>query len=173
MSFILIPVGVFCYWFQNLYMTSKRELVRLEAITRSPILTCVGDIIKGLPVIRAFKLQEFLRKKTVKLIMENFKNSLMIYSIDSWYQLRVVLFMLFIVQVPTFLLIIILFRSEFDPSRLAVILFSACEMIRCMLETITSQCNFESKLISFERCSHFKEIEPEENYHCFEKEYKK
>jgi ATP-binding cassette subfamily C (CFTR/MRP) protein 1 len=171
MSLIVIPVFMFGFWFQNYYMNIKRELVRFEAITRSPILEQVGDTIKGLTVIRSLGLQSFLRKKFITNLENNFKNALMTYGLDAWYALRTALVNIWIVQIPAYLVLAFFFKtSNVSPKDLAFFFFGAMEMIRLMLWMIVCQCNFESKLVSYERCIHFEEIQPEKMYTRFEEE---
>lgn len=168
----LIPVLFFALWFQNVYMSLKRELIRLESSSRSPILSIITDSIRGLPIIRSLKLEGFLRNKMKDLIGENFKNALLIYSIDSWYQLRSIQVVIFIVQIPSYTYIILFFKTDLDPSKLALTLFSATEMIRMLLWAVRAQCQFESTLISFERCTHFQQIDSEKNYKNVALEFK-
>ena len=68
--------------------------------------------------------------------------------------------------------VMLLFKTSIDPDKLALMLFSATEMIRMLLWTVVTQCDFESKLISFERCGHFQQIDSEANYKNIELEYK-
>jgi ATP-binding cassette, subfamily C (CFTR/MRP), member 1 len=57
-SFILMVVT--SLYFQKRYMAAKREITRLEAVQRTPILSVVNDLIRGLPNIRGLgKLRYF------------------------------------------------------------------------------------------------------------------
>lgn len=58
---VLIPIFIFMYVCKNLqsyYMMAQREVVRLETISRSPIVQFFGESLQGLPSIRTFKQQE-------------------------------------------------------------------------------------------------------------------
>lgn len=55
---------------------------------------------------------------------------------------------------------------------MAFFFFGALEMIRLLLWMIICQCNFESKLVSYERCIAFEEIQPEKMYTRFAEESK-
>lgn len=57
---VLIPVLLFFFAakkLQNYYMNAQRELVRLETISRSPIIHFFAEVLEGLPSIRAFNQQ--------------------------------------------------------------------------------------------------------------------
>ena len=45
------------------YMSCKRELLRQELITRSPIAGLINDVLKGLPEIRAMSLKNYFKGK--------------------------------------------------------------------------------------------------------------
>lgn len=70
------------------YMKVKREVVRLEAITRSPILNLVADTMRGLISIRAMKIQDYLESKMRYLVNENLKNGCFTFALDFWFRIR-------------------------------------------------------------------------------------
>jgi len=57
----------------------------------------------GLPVIRCFKKEGFLRQKVMHLIGENLKNHIMMSALDNWYELRTVFVVVFIIQIPSYI----------------------------------------------------------------------
>jgi ATP-binding cassette, subfamily C (CFTR/MRP), member 1 len=55
--FIMIVTSLY---FQKRYMAAKREITRLEAVQKTPILSVVNDLVRGLPNIRGLgKLRYF------------------------------------------------------------------------------------------------------------------
>lgn len=80
---------------QKYYMKIKREIVRNEAISRSPVLNLVGDTLRGLPSVRAMKLEGFLKEKMSFLINENLKNSTLTFALDAWFGFRISLLNIF------------------------------------------------------------------------------
>jgi len=93
-------------------MKTKREVLRLEAISKSPIVSWATSTIKGLSLIRASKKEDWFIGKMLKLIEDNLKNSVLIYGLDSWYQLRVSLLNILLVQVPCYALLIWNFKDQ-------------------------------------------------------------
>lgn len=54
---ILIPISLFIisiYMLKGFYMKPNRELVRLEGITKSPVISCFSEILNGVATIRAY-----------------------------------------------------------------------------------------------------------------------
>jgi ABC-type multidrug transport system fused ATPase/permease subunit len=54
---VLFPILIYmicCYFLKNYYMKPQRELVRLESISKSPIISCFTEILNGVATIRAY-----------------------------------------------------------------------------------------------------------------------
>lgn len=54
---ICVPVAVIYYFIQVIYISSSRQLRRMESVTRSPIYTHFSETITGAPTIRAYGKQ--------------------------------------------------------------------------------------------------------------------
>ena len=59
---------------QRKYIGAKRELVRLQSITKSPIVSTFSDIIKGLAEVRSMGLQNYFTEQLRHRQSENLKN---------------------------------------------------------------------------------------------------
>jgi hypothetical protein len=59
------------YQFQRLYVPTTRQLKRIEAVTRSPILSYFSETICGSSVIRAYRSQERFIQDIYKRIDSN------------------------------------------------------------------------------------------------------
>nr|XP_023014259.1 probable multidrug resistance-associated protein lethal(2)03659 isoform X1 [Leptinotarsa decemlineata]XP_023014260.1 probable multidrug resistance-associated protein lethal(2)03659 isoform X1 [Leptinotarsa decemlineata]XP_023014262.1 probable multidrug resistance-associated protein lethal(2)03659 isoform X1 [Leptinotarsa decemlineata] len=63
---ILVPTLVMVlifYLFKVIYVSSSRNVKRMEATTRSPVFSHIHASLQGLPTIRAFGAQQILRKE--------------------------------------------------------------------------------------------------------------
>lgn len=91
---------------QSKAMKTKREIVRLEAISKSPIVSWTTSTIKGLAQIRSSVKENFFVVKMKNFIENNLKNSVLTYGLDCWFQLRISLFNVLFVQMPAYGLIV-------------------------------------------------------------------
>lgn len=59
-EFLLViwPIGLMYYLLQRYYITTGRQIKRLESISKSPIFSQIGETLQGVAVIRAFNAQE-------------------------------------------------------------------------------------------------------------------
>ncbi|KAG9466611.1 hypothetical protein GDO78_016360, partial [Eleutherodactylus coqui] len=55
---IIVPLAIFYYFVQRFYVTTSRQLRRLDSVTRSPIYSHFGETVSGLSVIRAYGHQQ-------------------------------------------------------------------------------------------------------------------
>ena len=52
----VVPLAVLYSYVQRFFISTSRELKRLDAVARSPVFTQFAETVQGLPTIRAFKL---------------------------------------------------------------------------------------------------------------------
>ncbi|XP_018496938.2 multidrug resistance-associated protein 1 [Galendromus occidentalis] len=65
---VVIPVGVAYYLVQLLYISSSRQLRRLESTSRSPIFSHFGETLQGSSIIRAYgRTEDFIRESNERI----------------------------------------------------------------------------------------------------------
>lgn len=64
----LIPAGLLFNYLLVLYLTTSREIKRLEAAARSPVYSCLSETLDGLVTVRAFGAQERFLKRFLGLL---------------------------------------------------------------------------------------------------------
>lgn len=128
LAIVVVPLIIIAFFMQAYYMKIKREIVRGEAVSRSPIINLVGDTVRGLPSVRGMKLQKYLKDKMRFLINENLKNSILTYALDSWFGIRISFLNLFLIQVPCYALIVYFLKYsdkiEVSPYQIAYAMFA-------------------------------------------------
>ncbi|CAK4132204.1 unnamed protein product [Aphanomyces euteiches] len=85
---VYVPIAFLFKWLQNYYNVSSAELKRMESISRSPVVTLVGEAINGLSTIRAFKMTNQISTKQ-RSALNNYISFTFAYTCSGrWFQLR-------------------------------------------------------------------------------------
>ncbi|KAL4492939.1 hypothetical protein ABPG72_020718 [Tetrahymena utriculariae] len=158
---VLIPIFIFiyaCKRLQQYYMNAQREIVRLETISRSPIVQYFGETLMGLPSIRAFRQQKRFSEAHCKNIDENKKNQIAFIAMEGWFKLNLTFLSL---MVNTTAICFCLFYNKSDPSMTGLLLTFAFNIDSEVQDLIMSQSSVEKKIVSFERCYSYTKIESE------------
>ncbi|NXI14301.1 MRP2 protein, partial [Irena cyanogastra] len=67
-ALVVIPLSIFYYFVLRFYISTSRQLRRLDSVTRSPIYSHFGETVSGLSVVRAYGHQErFLKQNEVTM----------------------------------------------------------------------------------------------------------
>ena len=161
---VLFPILIYvvcCYFLKNYYMKPQRELVRLESISKSPIISCFTEILNGVATIRAYGKESSFFLKNCHKINENKKPQTARKAVEVWFTLRLT-FLSFIVNIGS--LSFVLFKEIPIPARACLLLVMALGFDELTYYYIMNLSNFENELISFERCASFMHLPPEPGY---------
>ncbi|KRX48226.1 Multidrug resistance-associated protein 1, partial [Trichinella murrelli] len=60
-GFIIIPLGLLYFVVQKFYVSTSRQLKRIESVSRSPVYSLFQQILQGITSIRAYKAQDHFR----------------------------------------------------------------------------------------------------------------
>ena len=175
---LILPCIIFVYVgviYQRKYMSLKRELTRLQNITNSPVIGWCTAVLKSCAEVRVLRKEGYVRKIFRNLIDENTKNSLIIFGLDSWFETRIAILNLLLVQLPSYgYVFYVLYTGNGDMPIKKLILFilGSTKLTTDMVAFLIILSQFETALVSVERCQAFEEIESEENYHDIEEHEK-
>ena len=169
----LLLFVVYCFYLQRVSMGVKREAVRLEAISKSPIVSWAGETIKGLPQIRAFKKSNYATHIMVNLIHSNMVNSLLSIGLDAWFKTRISLVNVFFVQTPIYLYTLFYKMDDISLSAIAMILLLGTCMCDDLIRMFTFFNDVEGSFIAVERITYFEDVPCEKNYKTFKKDFEK
>ena len=152
-----------------LFMSARREYNRLKAISVSPLINTISDTIKGLTYIRAMRLSGFFRQKMVETASERVKNKVIDQVLRSWFTMRCELSQKFIILLPAILGILYLWENT-DTGNIGLFFVCVFSMSDAMRGTFTQKTDWETALVSVERCQYFNTLEPEKLYKGFKYE---
>ena len=178
-SFILVwtvglglvgPILVFLVvgtYYQRKVMKAKREVVRLQGISRSPMISSLFSLLKGLSEIRLLEKQKFVFDEFLLKTEDNLKNNILAVALDNWYTIHINFINVFLIQLPGFCIIayfIYLSESPLPIEKVILFVFRSMSMSADLMGMLLSFGLIETQLISVERCSAFSKIEPEDRY---------
>ncbi|KAI5074341.1 hypothetical protein GOP47_0010302, partial [Adiantum capillus-veneris] len=84
----IVPLTVLYGWYQNFYLTSSREITRLDSITKAPLIYHFSETIAGIETIRCFLKQEGFSDKNFLNLNMNMKMDFNNNSAIEWLGLR-------------------------------------------------------------------------------------
>jgi ATP-binding cassette subfamily C (CFTR/MRP) protein 1 len=164
------PISLFLIsgiYYQRKFMNTKREVVRLESISRSPVMTCVTGILRGAPEIRVMHKIPFVTKEFTQKIEDFQKNSLLICGLDYWYMNQINILNILFIQIPGFAIIfysLYVSNQPYPIQKLIFFVMKSVEISASLSNLLMNLSYLESYLVSVERCSSFSKIEPEARY---------
>jgi len=160
---VLIPffvMIVFMVKVQMIFMKCNREIVRLESISKSPIVSFFTETLGGLSIIRAFgHSKRFLDQHSANL-NENIKTLVIKYGFEEWFTQRIAFLSFILVMTISALALF----WEFEPSFVGLLLFYIFQIELDFRYIISLLSNTECLMISFERCHSLAKIAPESGY---------
>jgi ATP-binding cassette, subfamily C (CFTR/MRP), member 1 len=163
---------IFSFWLQRNSMGVKREAVRLEAISKSPILSWTKETIKGLPQVRSMSKINYVSQIMIDMLHKNMVNSVLAVGLDAYFRMRVALSNILIVQIPSYFYLTLVV-PETQVGSVAFFLLISTILSDDILRSLTFFSEVEANLISVERVAFFTGVPTEKNYKTFEAEFQK
>nr|QNH67957.1 ATP-binding cassette transporter subfamily C member 4 X6 [Brachionus plicatilis] len=155
--FIVVPLAIligFLLWFRTYYIKIARQLKRLEADERSPLLDLLNAITAGIAIIRSSnKTDEYKRKYNEKMNKYTRVNFPFITA-KRWFALRldlaIVLFIAFIIYGSVF---VQNFLENFPitPASIGLLLTYCFQLSTQFQFCVRQSCDAECSMISVER----------------------
>ena len=171
-SLFIVVWLVLVFRLERRYMNAKREYNRLKAMSSSPVITTTSDVIKGLAVIRAMNLRQFFREQFLGRVTVQMQNDLLDKIMTNWFSMRSNLSQLVFIQL--FAIIGLLYvLHEMEPANVGLFFVCLFSLGPKLYQMLTQKTQWETSLVTVERCEFFTKLEPEEGYRSYEEESKK
>ncbi|XP_071504808.1 ATP-binding cassette sub-family C member 9-like [Diadema antillarum] len=85
---VVAPVSIAYVFLQNFFITSSRELQRLDSVTKSPVFAYFSETLTGLATIRAYKTQKRFYRTIMERINVNNTAYLYLQTANRWLGVR-------------------------------------------------------------------------------------
>ncbi|XAR49952.1 Xenobiotic-transporting ATPase [Bertholletia excelsa] len=156
---VAIPATVASKYVQGYYQSSARELMRINGMTKAPVMNYAAETALGVVTIRAFNMEERFYHNYLKLIDTDAKTFMYSNAALEWLVLRVETLQNITLFTAAFLLVLL--PQNIDPGLVGLSLSYALALTGTqvfMTRWYSSLCNY---IISVERIKQFMNIPPE------------
>ncbi|GBG82367.1 hypothetical protein CBR_g34650 [Chara braunii] len=157
---LITPVTIVYVMYQRYFLSSSRELTRLEAITKSPIIHHFAETLAGAVSIRAFRQEERFAGENLQRIDDNLRANFHNLAANEWLGLRLELIAAFILTV-TAMLLTAPAQHAINPGMVGISLSYGLTLSTCVCFLVLSTCQLENKMVSVERIKQYTVIPSE------------
>ncbi|KAF7790029.1 hypothetical protein EIP86_000977 [Pleurotus ostreatoroseus] len=143
------------------YLSTSRELKRLDAVSRSPIFAWFSESLNGLSTIRAFSQQSMFITANERRVDRNQICYLPSISVNRWLAVRLEFVGASIIFIAATLAIVALITSGVDAGLVGFVLSYALNTTSSLNWLVRSMSEVEQNIVSVERILYYVKLTPE------------
>lgn len=157
---VVVPVAAYLgFKVQKFYLASSREIIRLNSMSKSPIIQFFSETMSGLSTIRAFNYEENFFSHFCSLINTNIGLSICDLGCTGW--ITITLELVFSLILATTSFFIIQSRNSLDAGLAGVCLLYCLNLPQSIYYLIMSLSSVENSMVSAERVHNLSKIPSE------------
>uniref|UniRef100_A0A8C3Y5K2 ABC-type glutathione-S-conjugate transporter n=1 Tax=Catharus ustulatus TaxID=91951 RepID=A0A8C3Y5K2_CATUS len=156
-AIVIVPLGIFYYF--RFYISTSRQLRRLDSVTRSPIYSHFGETVSGLSVIRAYGHQERFLKHN-EIIMDINQKSVYSWIISNrWLAIRLE----FVGSLVVFFsaLLAVIAKSTLEGGIVGLSVSSALNVTQTLNWLVRTSSELETNIVAVERVHEYMKVKNE------------
>ena len=166
MPFILIAFPPVLYYFlvvRNTFLTTSRELKRIEGVARSPIFAMLGEALCGIGTIRANQSLDFFRQKFEEVQNNHTRAFWAFIASSRWLGFRMDFIMWLLLTLISFLSVLVNERGwlSVNPSLLGLALMMVIQLAALFQWCVRQSAEVVNQMVSVERVVEFSSLAPE------------
>ncbi|XP_053548507.1 ATP-binding cassette sub-family C member 2 [Bombina bombina] len=156
---VIVPLAIFYYFIQRFYVTTSRQLRRLDSVSRSPIYSHFGETVSGLSVIRAYGHQDRFLQYNEETIDSNQKSVYSWIVSNRWLAIRLE----FVGNLTVFFaaLFAVLARRSLDSGTVGLSISSALNITQTLNWLVRMTSELETNIVAVERVDEYIKVENE------------
>lgn len=161
----LLPIAIIMagYIFvQRIYVSTSRQLKRLESVSKSPIFSHFGETLNGVATIRAFHLQSDFIKMSEKLVDDNQKANYPAIVANRWLAVRLEMVGNTIIFCAA--LLAVLGKDALSPGLVGLSISYALSVTQTLNWLVRMQSELETNIVAVERLKEYSETPTEANW---------
>uniref|UniRef100_A0A8C3HDZ5 MRP2 protein n=1 Tax=Chrysemys picta bellii TaxID=8478 RepID=A0A8C3HDZ5_CHRPI len=158
-ALIIIPLGIFYFFLLRFYVSTSRQLRRLDSVTRSPIYSHFGETVSGLSVIRAYGHQERFLQHNDRIMDMNQKSVYSWIVSNRWLAVRLE----FVGNLVVFFaaLLAVITRDSLGSGIVGLSISSALNITQTLNWLVRMTSELETNIVAVERVHEYTEVENE------------
>jgi len=150
-------VGVFYIYVAKLYLTTSRELKRLDSVTRSPIYSQFSETLTGVGTVRAYSSEIRFQSRNRERVDSNHKPFFYMWAANRWLCLRTDITSAGVVLVAGFMVVF----GGVPAGWAAITITYSLDFTDALLWTVRSHAEMEMGMNAVERVREYTNIEQE------------
>ncbi|KAF8548045.1 P-loop containing nucleoside triphosphate hydrolase protein [Imleria badia] len=158
----VIPLSWFYYRVTAYYLSTSRELKRLDAVSKSPIFAWFSESLSGLSTIRAYNQQALFTAQNAHRIDRNQMCYLPSTTVNRWLAVRLEFLGSVIILGTAFLAVAAVATSNVDAGLVGMVLSYALSTTGALNWLVRSASEVEQNVVSVERITHYANDLPSE-----------
>jgi ABC-type multidrug transport system fused ATPase/permease subunit len=155
----VIPLTVLYVFIQRYYVSTSRQLQRLDSVSRSPIYAHFGESINGAATIRAYQRQDEFIGKCEDLVDSNQVAYYPNISANRWLAVRLEFLGNLIILMSS--LFAVVNRSSIDPGLVGLSVTYALNVTQSLNWMVRMSSDLETNIVSVERVKEYTELQVE------------
>ncbi|XP_023349637.1 canalicular multispecific organic anion transporter 2 isoform X2 [Eurytemora carolleeae] len=156
---VFIPLVILFVILQKSYITTARQVKRIDSISKSPIFNHFGETLSGSATIRAFDKIEQFELDNQRHIDYNQMFTIPSYLSNKWLGIRIeTLTGIFLTLVALFSVI---FKGKIDPGLVGLSLSYAVSLSAVVYFLVRDSGDVETNMVSVERIQEYQEVPQE------------
>ncbi|ORZ17222.1 multi drug resistance-associated protein MRP [Absidia repens] len=163
---MIVPIGFIYMYVQRYYLTTSRELKRLDSVGKSPVYSHFQETISGVSTIRAYEQQSRFTYENELKLDDNQRAYYPSIACNRWLAVRLeFLGSIIIFGAAIFAVGGVLYGSEsyIDPGLVGLSVSYALSVTQALNWVIRSFCEIETNIVSVERIKEYIDL-PREKY---------
>nr|CAD7588456.1 unnamed protein product [Timema genevievae] len=150
---VILPLGIIYYFIQQIYVSTSRQLKRLQSISNAPILSNFGESLTGVPTIRAYGIQERFTKMSEDLVDKNQMSYYLTITTNRWLSVRLETIGNIIIFFSS--IFAVLGRDTMDPGLVGLSISYAMQITQSLNMLVRQTSDIETNIVAVERIKEY------------------
>ncbi|KAG0586421.1 hypothetical protein KC19_2G089600 [Ceratodon purpureus] len=151
---LIVPLSFIYYSYQAYFIKSSRELTRLDAVTKAPVIHHFSETISGFVTIRCFRQEARFVETNVERVNSNLRMDFHNVGANEWIGFRLEMIGA-VVLCASALLLVFLPPTLIKPELVGLSLSYSLQLNATLFIGVWLACILENKMVAVERISHY------------------